>query len=444
MQNSLEQQEAVIVFDAGQISRQMQYVEFEAVMDGYVPMADYAGKRAQAVYIRVNPQLKVTCCVFFLADFNEQGMINHRWNVPLQQLADSAASGPDLGAGPVRLACFSQCPMDWQQHNLWDPCMEPGRNSFVLIRKAVASNRLGLIFAAPAAEPAPAAPAVNEEQLRRSLKQELTQVMRKRLAQTLKNQRLHIRSLNSRAQLKIENLKRDHQQRLSSYKEALQQAEARQQDLQEELEKAREALTLQQAKADSVREYYEHKLRSSRAADGSELQQVEDSFRREMEERLKLVQQELQQQLDMKEMELFYRQQRETALADELEQLRKEHETLLNHGGDQLLMRMQDAGISFVAYEPGAGQMTLPLEEVGEYMQNPRHYAAAQCGLDPETYILWLDHYHSPYCNAVNAEGEECGKGVTRIQNPRDFHDGESNRCSEHQHLGTRYHATQG
>src|SRR5690606_12640708 len=110
MQSSSEQQEAVIVFDNGKIARQLQYVEFEAVIDAYVPMADYAGQRAQAAYIRVNSRLQVTTCVFFLVDFNEQGMINRRWNVPLQNLADSAARGPDLGAGAIRLACFSQCP----------------------------------------------------------------------------------------------------------------------------------------------------------------------------------------------------------------------------------------------------------------------------------------------------------------------------------------------
>lgn len=444
MQSSSEQLEAVIVFDNGKIARQLQYVEFEAVIDGYVPMADYAGQRAQAVYIRVNSRLQVTACVFFLVDFNEQGMINRRWNVPLQNLADSAARGPDLGAGAIRLACFSQCPMEWQQNNLWDPCMEPGRNSFVLIRKAVASNRLGLIFSSPAPEPAKENAAEQEESLRRTLKDELTQVMRKRLAQTLKNQRLHISTLNSRTQLKIENLKREHQQRLASYKNALSKSEEDINTLQGELQKAEHALELQQTKTERLREYFEHKLQSSRSTEGSELLQMEETLVQEVEEKLSALRQEMQQQLDMKDMELFYRQQRETSLSDELEQLRTEHEALLTNGGDQLLLRMQDAGISFVSYQPGAGQMTLPVEKISEYINNPKKYAAAHCGLDLDIYTLWQDHYHSPYCNALNADGEECGKGVQRVQNPRDFHDGESNRCSEHQHLGACYKLTQG
>lgn len=443
MYNHSDQQEAVIVFDGGKISRQLQYVEFEAVMDGYVPMPDYAGRRAQAVYIRVNSQLKITCCVFFLADFNEQGMISHRWNVPLQQLAEAAASGPDLGAGAIRLACFSQCPMDWQQNNLWDPCMEPGRNSFVLLRKAVASNRLGLIFQAPAAEPTPEPAAVSEQALRRSLKQELAQVMRKRLAQTLKNQRLHIRSLNSQAQLKIDSLKRDHQQRLSTYKTALQKTEKRQEELQTSLTQAQEALSFQQTKVETLREYYENKQQSDTAPTSPEGQAAEKNFRQQMEARIEQLQQDWQQQLDMKEMELFYRQQREKVLQEELANLHKEHEVILHHGADQLLSRMQDAGISFVAYQVGAGQITLPLERVGEYIQNPQKYAALECGLDLDAYQLWLDHYHSPYCNALAADGEECGRGVVRVQDPRDFHDGENNRCSAHQHFGARYQTTQ-
>ncbi|HEY7883701.1 MAG TPA: hypothetical protein VIC08_02005 [Cellvibrionaceae bacterium] len=439
-----EQLEAVIIFEAGKIAREMQYPEFEAVMDGYVPMIDYAGTRATAVYLLINNHFKITTCVFFLADFNERGMISKGWNVPMQRLAELAARGPDLGAGAIKLACFSQCPMELQQNNLWDPCMDPGRNSFVLLRKAVQSNRLGLVFSEVSKSEAPLESREDNDELRRSLEHKYTQAMRNRLAQTLKTQRLRIQTLNSRMQARVKDLKREHQQRLESYQQALTRTESEKQGAEAALSALQEELDLHVRKAESIREYYEHKLSNQRTGENSQAEQIELTLEREFEHRLNEIRQQLEQQLDMKEMELFYRQQRETALTDELEQVRKDHEALLNNGAEQLLTRLQSAGVSFVVHEPGAGQMTIPVDRIGDFINNPTAYVADYCGVSESLYKSWQDHYHSPYCNAINDDGEECGKGVKRILNPCDFHDGESNRCSEHQHIGACYQATSG
>ena len=115
---SSEQLEAVFLFDGDQISREMLYSEFEAILDGFIPVPDYAGRMAKAVYVRINSRLCITAAVFFVLEFDVKGMIDRRWNVPLQQLAEAAARGPDLGAGTIRLACFRQCPIVRQRKNL--------------------------------------------------------------------------------------------------------------------------------------------------------------------------------------------------------------------------------------------------------------------------------------------------------------------------------------
>src|SRR5690606_15573184 len=182
----------------------MLYSEFEAILDGFIPVPDYAGSLAKAVYLRINSRLCITAAVFFVLKFDGKGMIDRRWNVPLQQLAASAARGPDLGAGPIRLACFSQCPIEWQRKNLWDPQMQPGCNSFVLMRKALKQNRLQLAFKTRPAEPAQeklVAEARQQEQqlqrqnLQRTLHQHYSQALRDRLAHIIKEQRLRIATL---------------------------------------------------------------------------------------------------------------------------------------------------------------------------------------------------------------------------------------------------------
>ncbi|WP_020209638.1 hypothetical protein [Gilvimarinus chinensis] len=423
--------EAIIVFDEGKIDRELQYPEFEAIMDGFVPIPEFAEKQVPAVYLRINSALRITACVFFVADFEAGGMIAKRWNVPLQALADNAARGPDLGAGPIALACYSQCPISWQKSKLWDPMMEPGRNSFVLMKKAVAANRLGLVFP-KADKPVEPEHGLVDQQLRETLEREYARTMRTRLAHTLREQRLRINTLKSRMALKLDGLKREHQVRLDGYQQRIDQAEEAVKHLDGRIHELEHELALKDGKIEGLREYYEHKLKSLQHDGGAEIEALEAGFAEQLQAKLEQSQEHMQQLLDMREMELFYRQQQEEALRDELAALQREHDSLLNHGAAQLLAPMKKAGVSFVVFAPGCGQLTLSAEEVPGYMADPQSFAAQKSGLSLQSYRQWLDHYHSPYCTAVNIDGEECGTGVTRVMAPADFHDGESNRCDVH------------
>lgn len=428
--HSTEQLEAVIFFKNDKIDRELQYPEFEAVMDGYVPILDYASSRARAVYIYVNREFCITTAVFFYVDIDEDGMVAKGWNVPFQQLASKASRGPNLGAGAIRLACFSQCPVTWHKENLWDPHMEPGRNSFVLMRKAVAANRLGLIFSEPKPSSIPdvGASQAQQAELKASLHEQYSQELRDRLAQTIKEQRLRITTLNSRYKLKVNELKLENQKRFFTLENQIEEEKQEVAQLEDENDSLLQELNLQRNKIDGLHRYFEEKLSSSNLNGETQTQILEESFT----ERLENSTVELRQELDEREMELFYRDQQCSGLQAEIEQLKNENKELLVSGGNQLLIRLQDAGIDFVTVQPGVEHLSISAADISEYLNNTSDYIARKSGVDKKLYALWLDHYHSPCCTALDHEGEECGAGVEHIVELVDFHDGESNRCSEH------------
>lgn len=440
---SKEQLEAVFLFQGDYIAREMLYSEFEAILDGFVPVSEYAGGLAKAVYVRVNPGFTLSAAVFFILEFDARGIIDRRWNVPLQQLADSATRGPDLGAGPIKLACFSQCPIEWQRKNLWDPQMQPGCNSFVLMRKSIKQNRLGLLFKTPLPEPVAPDTGAEERKLeqqrqeqqhnmQKKLHERYSQELRDRLAQVIKEQRLRIATLVNIQKSKIQGIQQEHQQRLQHFQQQLQVQQQQNQELEERTRNLKESLTLQEQKMEGIREYYTHKLQAAQTGDNSQLQALQENFAVEMEERLRTATAEMQEMLDMREVELFYRHQQESNLKEEIAHLRQENQKLINQGGDQLLHQLTKAGISFVAFHPGAEHMTIARDDIVRYLDNPKAFAAARCGVSESLYLAWLNHYHQPCCTASDARGSLCGKVLSRVLTPSEFHDGESNRCSEH------------
>lgn len=442
--SSAEQQEAVYLFQGDHLARELLYTEFEAILDGFVPVTEYAGGLAKAVYLRINAQLTITAAVFFTLDFDPQGMINRRWNVPLQQLADAATRGPDLGAGPIRLACFSQCPIEWQRNNLWDPNMEPGSNSFVLLRKAVAKNGLGLIFKAPPEDTKPTHKSAEpDDQLSKQLHARYSQALRDRLAQVIKEQRLRITTLLNKHKNKLRSLQREHQERLGEYQERLENQAREQQELEERNRTLKESLDLQAQKIEGIREYFAHKLEQAQSGESSQLQALQENFVLELETRVAAATAELQERLDMREVELYYRHQQESNLKEEIAHLRQENQRLLNQAGDQLLQKLHKTGINFMAFHAGVGQISVPIEDMAAYLDNPQAYAAANSGVSPAVYTAWLSHHQHPSCNHMDKSGQLCGKALAKVATPAEFHPGESDRCSQHRLVSTQQRVAQ-
>ncbi len=417
--------EAVCLFQKGKIARELQYPEFEAILDGFIPVPEYKSASAKCVYLWIDSNLHVVGAVFFLLPFDGEGIVDRRWNIPLQALLEQAAKGPDLGAGPIRLACHSQCPIDWHKSGLWDPEMAPGNNQFVMLRKAVKANRLGLIFREKSLEKRQEAedqtPQVNE--------------LRNRVARLLKEQRLRIATLQGRHQDRIAALQQEHQQRIELYQEQLAKLQGANRDLEGRNEALKENLETQVNKIQGIHEYFSHKLKAARQDESDQLRELQEQFAIEMEARVQAATAALQEKLDMREVELFYRHEQEGNLRDEVSRLRQENQRLLDHTGDQVLERLIKAGISFVAFHPGVGHITIPQGDMGSYLDNPTAYAAHKCNVSPALYGQWLAHHQNPRCQAPNADGSICGRELEPLDHPRDFHHGESDRCDEHREL---------
>jgi len=136
--------EAICFFGKKSVVKEMRYSEFEAVLDGVVGIAELANKEVNAVYVKITSSLMIHSAVTFQIEFNSRGFADEDWNIPLRHLAENAGPGPDLGAGPIRLACRSQCSVSWYQRELWEPNQRE-INHFQLLQDAVARNKLGLI-----------------------------------------------------------------------------------------------------------------------------------------------------------------------------------------------------------------------------------------------------------------------------------------------------------
>ncbi len=429
--------EAVVLISGEKIVREMLYPEFEAILDGFVPVPDFKDSVAKAVYLGINANLCVTSAVFFLLDFDQKGMVDRRWNIPLQYLAEVSGRGPDLGAGPIRLACFSQCAIEMQQNKLWDPQMEPSKNSFILLKKSIQTNRLGLAFKTPVVEkslPNGAAPdAIVQQAIKKKLHEHYSQELRDRLAGSLKEQRLRIATLQSRQQETITKLQHEHQQRLQVYQERLQKLEAQNSELNSNNQKLKENLDIQASKAEGVREYYTHKLKTAQLDENSQIQAMQENFAIEVELKIQAATAELKEMLDMREVELFYRHQNESNLKEEITKLKLESHALLNNSGEQLLTRINKAGVNFVVYHPGVGQFIIALDDLSFYLENPVAFVAKKSGVGELLYSQWFAHYQNPICNGSDGHGTSCGKSLVRIGAPLEFHEGESDRCEHHQ-----------
>lgn len=447
---SSELAEAVVFFDRGQVTREMLLSEFEAILDAVVPMAEFSNATAEAVYVRINSKLQVTAAVFFLLGFDADGVADKRWNIPLQQLADNSSHGPDLGAGPVKLACHSQCNIAWQQKNLWNPVMTPSLNSFVLLRKSIASNRLGLVFETDGTPPAlpqtptPASapdslrvPAVDTEDLKETLsshyKKRFEQAFRNRMANLIKEQRLKVSTLISEHKKNTLNLQRKNIHRLDELRAEIESLGASSQVLERRNQALKETISGQAEKIQGLREYFEHKLEALQSDGAGSIKAIQEDYDLELDAKVLAATTELKETLEVREFELIYRNEQEQSLREELERAHQDNQNLIANSGEELLQTLSDAGLNFIAYHPGAGHITITVDEMSEYLADKEAFAAARCDVSLNHYRQWLRHHQNPCCAALTRNGEVCGASIARIMEPSEFHLGEGDRCEAHQ-----------
>lgn len=423
MQNKPQMVEAVMFFsERGGVGKQMLFPEFEALLDGVVNMPEFADRQMRVAYVLINPRLLIKAAVFFYLDFDEKGAPR---------------------SGPIRLACRSQCPVSWHQMHLWDPSLAPGQNDLVLLRDAAKRNNLGLLIeddspqaVAPerlqmASEDKWYAPDPAKE-VADKLAEKLDHEHRLKTAQLIKQQRLRISSLSQQHEEEVARLKlagEEQRKGLQAQLQGLQQALGQQEELNASL---KAQLATQAASFQSSREQLTEQLRALERHGRSESDILRSQFESEVQARIAAAVAELREQIAIRDVELAYRNEQDTQLQQELERLRNERERSAGQDGEQILERLAKLGVVFVVYHPGAGHLTIPLQDVARYRDNPMAYAAAKCFVSEAQYCQWLAHYQQPSCEGVLPSGERCAIPIDRIDSPSRFTIGESNCCARH------------
>ncbi len=138
--------ELILLWNDNDIKKSMLYDDFDAVVGGVAPMPQYAKQKKMGAFVQIDDTLTVKGVALFTVNFDRSGYPENGWNVPLSHLVELAGLGPDLGKGPIRLACRSQCPVSWHSTKLWDPVMQGEDSTFAQIQRAIpdACNRLGI------------------------------------------------------------------------------------------------------------------------------------------------------------------------------------------------------------------------------------------------------------------------------------------------------------
>ncbi len=144
--------EAVFFFEGSEITVEMHFAEFEALLDRSKAMLPLAASVARGAYVVVGTGLAVRGLVCFQLRFDEDGHADPGFSVPLRHLVRNAGAGPDVGCGPINLASRRQCSVSWHAMNLWEPEGEGEASSLRVIQRAAWRNRIGLKLSPPDAD----------------------------------------------------------------------------------------------------------------------------------------------------------------------------------------------------------------------------------------------------------------------------------------------------
>jgi hypothetical protein len=446
--------QAVVFFDGEKLVKEMLQVEFEAVLDQVVGLPEFAGRQMCACFLRINQRLQIDGAVFFLAEFDERGYVDRSWNVPLQHLLDNAGRGPDLGGGRIRLACRSQCSVPWHARQLWDPILEGENNSLRQMQQAVKRNRLGLTVDVPDLhdEQSNQPPllhktagdnkgheraAESERQITERVSNRLQQEYRSKISALQEEQQLQIATLKSALQEQIDQVHQHYQLQIGQFKEALVSTKQLFKDEKRRTLQLKEKLALQLGEFQRVREASQQAAVAERDQEHAKLQQtqvqqLQQQFDVELTARIEQASAELKEMLEMREVELFYREEQLGTLRDEIARLRQERERSITQGGDNVLQQLVENGVAFVAYQPGIEALSIPLLDIPRYLDAPLVYVADKSAVTLDQYQRWLNHRELPVCSAVLSGEAICGEPIDKIERPHQFIAGVSDRCGQH------------
>ena len=416
--------EAVLFFEGPAIAREMLYSEFEALLDGVVPLADLAGQELRAAYVRLDTGLQPAAVVLFLIPFDAEGFPEQRWNLPLRQLADASRPSPEPAARGVRVASRGRCPLPGWERGLWDPEAGAVSGTVERIRERLAVNRLGLeatsasvgAIAPQAVDALPLAPLPLEPS---TAPRAAASADQDAMLAVMKQSNLQMSLLREQSQRELADLQR----RLGELRQRCEELESARQQVSEERERERAASALalgalrtqaDEAASENARlRERESELQGALERSGSELAADRDSLR----------------------IELARQEEKVQSLSAELTVLRRDKLRLMDDGADAFFAALREKNVNFVSFQPGAGHMTIPTDDLTSFLEDTETYVASKCKVSPEHYRRWLHHYSNPVCQGASGSGAPCAKPVTKVLKPSDFTSGLHDRCDIHKQV---------
>ncbi len=167
---------------------------------------------------------------------------------------------------------------------------------------------------------------------------------------------------------------------------------------------------------------------------GSEMEVLTEQYKLALEQRLEEERAKMSEQLHALEMDVLTRDDLVGQLRGEIAEQKRNKAKDANSGAQKTLEKLEELGLSFIAFHPGAGHISIAADQVASYMENPIAFAARKCLVTEDHYRAWLAHYESPTCQVpVGADESPCGKRVIRVEVPNQFKPGVSdcnaNRC---------------
>lgn len=470
--------EAVFFFDKNGLAKEMLYQEFESFLDGMIGMPDMAGRKAQAVYVKINASLKITAMVFFTIGFDKQGIADSRWNLPLKLLPNKGVDGPDMGAGAVKI--YMQGTNANAEYNayLWDPSERGGKNDLIHVRDAVKKNRLCLttdedtsewmgnaemVMRDVAPEPTPIpdikkSMAVDDSSIPLATST-LASTDNDEFSQAIKiieSQRIKITALenalltknkgNPESDEEIKKLKdallksqnnlieaQKNEDKLTLQKQAI---EDKLNDIKKELIKSEKEIEKTKQSVEKLNEQAKEKLNKFKEQHQASLilekEKIEKQFLQKIQRLEKEIETAQEDVAKEKDTELRAERQKIENLNKELTTLRGDKFRLVKDGAEAFFKKIDQADISFMAFKPGAGHLTIDADDMASFLENPNIIVAGKCGLSVDAYENWLEHYKNPLCNAPMPEGKLCGNKVSRTDIPSKYKKGVSDRCVSH------------
>lgn len=452
--------DAVLFVDRNTVIKEMLLAEFEAVLDGVVGEPEFADTSCHAAYIKIDRQLNIVGAVFFIIAFDGKGNADRRWNVPLKQLVETAAFGPKLNGVQVRIASHSQCQIPWHRQDLWEPDLSVETNTLKMLANSIQANRLGLIAEEISMEEPPLlSETVSDDGLSSGSQQQLSNIdgqlvererehsklleehesreqERYKMAQNIKKQRSYIASLKSLHQQEMEaeriQFSKDRELFLIANKKLQEQLAAMENKYCEAL------LDSEKNSADLTTQQQDNEDRMSKLMDqhGVNHQELREQYRKDFQSKLIEQTSKIESQLEMREVEVYYREEQISRLKGEIVELKTHNERLQSQSVASEITSLVDNGVHFVVSKPGIGPMSIASKDLLSFISQPNAYLAERLGVKIEVYEAWLEHIKAPMCAGDLRSGSDCSTAIDTVTTPQEFVAGVSDRCAAHQQGG--------